>query len=233
MLAFAPIDGAAHAAHAAVTALADLVAPVAGTSATAVAIVLFTALVRLLISPLSWAQIRGRQRQAALAPRLRELRQRHGDDPARLSQEAAALYREAGTTPLAGCLPALLQLPFFLVMYRLFSTPSSLLDERLLGVPLGWHPTDGLGGVAGLIFAAIVAALGVLAWRASRRMRHAAAEATANGHAAVVGRMLPLLPYAVLLATAVLPLAGDLYLLATTAWTAAEQHILGRAPTTG
>ena len=40
---------------------------------------------------------------------------------------------------LAGCLPALVQVPFFMVMYRLVTTPNPLLDGTLLGVPLGTH----------------------------------------------------------------------------------------------
>jgi YidC/Oxa1 family membrane protein insertase len=239
MLAFAPIDGAAGAAYVIVTALADLIVPLAGSTATAAAIVLFTILVRLTISPLSWAQIRGQQRQAALAPQLRALHQRHGSDPARLRTEMAALYRQAGTAPFAGCLPALLQAPFFVVMYRLFTTSTvngagnNLLSERLLGVPLGQHLADGPGGGAGLLFGALLAALAALAWLMSRRMRRAAATSGAAsdpGPTAAISRVLPLLPYTVLLAAAVLPLAAGLYLLTTTAWTALEQGFLRRRP---
>jgi YidC/Oxa1 family membrane protein insertase len=239
MLSFAPIDGAAGAAYHAVTAIADLASPVAGSAATVVAIVLFTALVRLVIAPLSWAQAHGQRRQAALAPKLNALRQRHGDDPARLRTEVAALYRDAGTTPLAGCLPGLLQAPFFFVMYRLFTASTvggegnTLLDGRLFGVPLGQHVADGANGV----FLALFAALAALAWLTSRRMRRAAAEtpaasAPATGDApnpaAAISRILPLLPYTVLLGAAVMPLAGGLYLLTTTAWTAVEQAVLRR-----
>lgn len=46
--------------------------------------------------------------------------------------------------------------------------------------------------------------------------------------AAAIGRILPLLPYTVLLGAAVMPLAGGLYLLTTTAWTAVEQAVLRR-----
>ncbi|WP_344750482.1 YidC/Oxa1 family membrane protein insertase, partial [Micromonospora olivasterospora] len=97
---------------------------------------------------------------------------------ARLRTELFALYRSAGASPVAGCLPALLQAPFFLVMYRLFSTDeggTALLAERLAGVPLGWHLADGLTGAAGPLFGALLAALLALAWWSSRRARRAAA----------------------------------------------------------
>ncbi|MEV1285622.1 membrane protein insertase YidC [Micromonospora sp. NPDC049679] len=235
MLAFAPLDGAVGAAYTAVSALADAVGPIAGGGATAAAIVGFTIAVRLLISPLSWAQVRGERRRAALAPQLRELQQRYGRQPERLRAETVALFRAEGATTLSGCLPGLLQAPFFFVMYRLFTTAAgdaSLLTDRLFGVPLGHHVADGLGGSAGPVFAVLFALLAVLAWWSSRRMRRMAAvqpvaDSAAPG-AAALARLLPLLPYGTLLAAAVVPLAAALYLLTTTAWTALEHAVLRR-----
>ncbi|MGW0431233.1 YidC/Oxa1 family membrane protein insertase [Micromonospora sp. NPDC003197] len=191
MLAFAPLDAAVAAASAVVSVLADTVAPLAGTAATAAAIVLFTVVVRLLISPLTVAQVGGQQRQAALAPKIQEIQKRYADQPDRLRTELVSLYQEAGASPLAGCLPALLQAPFFFVMYRLFTTPGEadgLLSERLFGVPLGHHVGDGLAGAAGPLFGVLVLLLVGLAWLSSRRMRRAAAgsanaQATASGSA--------------------------------------------------
>ncbi|MEU8315431.1 membrane protein insertase YidC [Micromonospora sp. NPDC048169] len=238
MLAFAPLHSAASAAATVVTWLADVLAPLAGGAATAAAIVLFTVAVRLLISPLTVAQVRGERRRTALAPEVRELQRRYADDPARLQSELFALYRNAGASPVAGCLPALLQAPFFLVMYRLFATGDGapeLLGERLAGVPLGWHLGDGLAGPVPLVFGVLLAALLALAWWSSRRMRRAAAATgtvagtPAEGPgAAVLGRLLPLLPYGTVLVALVVPLAAVLYLVTTTAWTALEQVVLRR-----
>ncbi|RGC70547.1 Membrane protein insertase YidC [Micromonospora sp. MW-13] len=238
MLAFAPLHGPVGVAAAAVTWLADTLHPLAGGAATAAAIVLFTVAVRLLISPLTLAQVRGERRRAALAPQVRDLQRRYADDPARLQSELFGLYRSAGASPVAGCLPALLQAPFFLIMYRLFSTDeggTGLLDERLAGVPLGWHVSDGLGGAAGPLFGALLAALLALAWWSSRRARRAAAvTGTAAGTptgapgAATLARLIPLLPYLTVLAALVVPLAAVLYLVTTTAWTALEQAALRR-----
>ncbi|MGY4897626.1 YidC/Oxa1 family membrane protein insertase [Micromonospora aurantiaca (nom. illeg.)] len=238
MLAFAPLHSAAAAAATVVTWLADVLAPLTGGAATAAAIVLFTVAVRLLISPLTVAQVRGERRRTALAPEVRELQRRYADDPARLQSELFALYRNAGASPVAGCLPALLQAPFFLVMYRLFATGDGapeLLGERLAGVPLGWHLGDGLAGPVPLVFGVLLAALLALAWWSSRRMRRAAAATgtvagtPAEGPgAAVLGRVLPLLPYGTVLVALVVPLAAVLYLVTTTAWTALEQVVLRR-----
>ncbi|MER5703844.1 membrane protein insertase YidC [Micromonospora sp. NPDC002296] len=238
MLAFAPLHGAVGTAATAVTWLADTLHPLTGGAATAVAIVLFTVVVRLLVSPLTLAQVRGERRRAALAPQVRDLQRRYADDPARLRSELFGLYRSAGASPVAGCLPALLQAPFFLIMYRLFSTDeggTGLLDERLAGVPLGWHLSDGLTGAAGPLFGVLLAALVALAWWSSRRARRAAAAGvtvagtpTEGPGAATLGRLVPLLPYLTVLVALVVPLAAVLYLVTTTAWTAVEQAVLRR-----
>ncbi|MFY1704118.1 YidC/Oxa1 family membrane protein insertase [Micromonospora sp. WMMA1923] len=266
MLAFAPVDTAVGAASAAVHLLAATLEPLTGGAATAVAIVLFTVLVRLLVSPLTVAQVRGERRRAALAPRVRDLRQRYADDPARQQRELLGLYREAGASPVAGCLPALLQAPFFFLMFQLFTTADAgrgLLTEELAGVSLGHRVGDGLAGAAGPLFGVLLVVLTALAWWSSRRMRRATAggsavatgsavaggSAVATGSAGgglppagesvaevggavavVLGRLLPLLPYLTVAAALVLPLAGVLYLVTTTAWTALEQLVFRRSP---
>ncbi|KAB1911342.1 membrane protein insertase YidC [Micromonospora sp. AMSO31t] len=238
MLAFAPLHAAASAAGTVVTWLAGTLAPLAGGAATAAAIVLFTIGVRLLVSPLTLAQVRGERRRAALAPEVREIQRRYADDPGRLQSELFALYRRAGASPVAGCLPALLQAPFFLVMYRLFATGDGhprLLDEKLAGVPLGWHLGDGLTGPVVAVFGVLLAVLLLLAWWSSRRARRAAAATgtiagapTEGPGAAVLGRLVPLLPFTTVLVALVVPLAAVLYLVTTTAWTALEQAVLRR-----
>ncbi|MBM7082775.1 YidC/Oxa1 family membrane protein insertase [Micromonospora humidisoli] len=232
MLAFSPVHDAAAAAGSAVGWLAGLLTPLAGGAATAAAIVLFTIAVRLLISPLTVAQVRAERRRAALAPQLRQLRQRYAGDPATLQAELFALYRAAGASPVAGCLPALLQAPFFLVMYRLFGTGDGavgLLDARLAGVPLGWHLGDGLTPSVLLVFGVLLAALAGLATVLSRRAAASAAVPADQPGAALLARVLPLLPYGTVLLALVVPLAAVLYLVTTTGWTVAE-HVLLRRP---
>ncbi|MFC4147067.1 YidC/Oxa1 family membrane protein insertase [Micromonospora mangrovi] len=238
MLAFAPLHAAVSAAGSVVTWLADTLTPLSGGAATAAAIVLFTIGVRLLISPLTLAQVRGERRRAALAPQVRDLQRRHADDPATLQRELFALYRQAGASPVAGCLPALLQAPFFLVMYRLFATGDGhpgLLAGRLAGVPLGWHLGDGLTGPVLAVFGVLLAALLALAWYSSLRARRAArATGTLAGTptegpgAATLGWLVPLLPFTTVLVALVVPLAAVIYLVTTTAWTALEQVALRR-----
>ncbi|MGW7110722.1 YidC/Oxa1 family membrane protein insertase [Streptomyces xanthophaeus] len=92
-----------------------------------------------------------------------------------------------GATPAAGCLPMLLQLPVFFVMYQAFSSAkvggeaNELLGHQLFAAPLGSRWTDALGdggflGAPGLVFLGLFAAIAaVAAWSAVRGRRAAAA----------------------------------------------------------
>ncbi len=105
-----------------VSGLARIIAPLAGGLAPVLAIIACTAAVRLLLVPLSYYSLRGQASQARLLPRVRELQQRHAGHPDRLQRELSVLYKDEGTGMLAGFLPALLQLPFFSVLYRLLES---------------------------------------------------------------------------------------------------------------
>ncbi len=162
-----------------VFALAQFLSPTAGSLATAAAIVVFTAAVRLLLSPLSVLAHRGQANIARLQPAVAELRRKYARQPDRLQQELAALSRAEGGGMLAGCLPLLLQLPFFSVMYRLFLSktvaghPNALLRSDLLTTPLGSHWLTGAGpaSVHGLVFLGLFAVLAVIAFLGARAAR--------------------------------------------------------------
>ena len=218
--------------------LAILLGPLPAGLATAAAIVLFTAAVRLLLSPLSFAALRGQAGIAALQPRVAALRARYASQPDRLQRELAALYQAQGGTLLSGCLPLLIQLPFFSALYRLFRSqtvagqPNALLAKNLLGAPLGSHWLTGAGLLSahGLVFLGLFALLAVACFavarisRAVSRPAEAAPGATGTGPrlAGVLGRVLP---YLTVIVAAFVPLAAGLYLLTTTSWTAAERAI--------
>ncbi len=227
--------------------LADALAPLFGASATAAAIVVFTVCVRLALHPLARAAARGERARARLAPRVAQLNARYRRDPQRLQRALSELYAKEGASPVAGCLPTLVQLPFFFVMYRLFSAGGGggLHGHTLLGVPLGerWTQALGHGGVFGphgLVFLGLFAAVAAVAAWTFRRARQAAAGPAAAPDApaplapgaAGLARILPLLSFGTLLTAAVVPLAAGLYLVTTTTWTAVERAVLQRAPKT-
>ncbi|MFE1177331.1 membrane protein insertase YidC [Streptomyces sp. NPDC058773] len=221
---------------------AELIAPLFGTAAMAAAIVLFTLGVRGALHPLARAAARGEKARTALAPQLAALQRKHKGNPERLQKATADLYAETGSSPLAGCLPTLLQLPVFFVMYHLFSTGSGgLLDHTLLGAPLAGHWTEALadGGVLGpqgLVYLGLFALVAAVATWNYRRARATMAKTPqpAAGGAAVPGmasmaKVMPLLSFGTLITVAVVPLAAGLYMVTTTTWTACERALLHRA----
>ncbi|MBO2453941.1 YidC/Oxa1 family membrane protein insertase [Actinomadura barringtoniae] len=210
-----------------VTGLADVLHPFAGGLATVAAIVVFTAIVRLCLVPFAVSQARGERSRAKLLPQMQAIQKKHAKNPQRLQREMAALYEKEGT-PLAGCLPTLLQMPFFFVMYRLFMSATiaghqnALLAHTLLAAPLGqnWISTLGMGffSPASAVFLGLFALLALVAYVSSRRIK-------AEGP---IGNITKLLPFTTLVMAAFVPLAAAVYLLTTTTWTAIERGVLQR-----
>jgi YidC/Oxa1 family membrane protein insertase len=222
-----------------VIALSVFLNPLGSGLATAAAIVAFTVGVRLLLSPLSYHAFRGQARLSVLQPKITELRSRYQNQPDKLQQELTALYRAEGGGMLAGCLPLLLQLPFFSVMYRLFLSatvagqPNSLLTRDLLTTPLGSHWLTGPGPAStqGLLFVGLFALLAGAAFVAARLSRTAEAGPAAAGQPgqpAGLGLVSRILPYTTVVIAAFVPLAAGIYLLTTTVWTAGERALLRR-----
>jgi len=204
-----PVAGAYHL----VMALSGLITPV-------LTIVGVTIAVRLMLHPLARAAVRGEKSRAVLAPKIRELRKKYGKNRERLAQEIAKLQQSAGTSMFAGCLPLLIQIPFFIVMFRLFSTttvsghPNGLLSQTLFGTQLGAHAS------ATPVFLALFALLAVVAWFSARLARRSLTPDTPGAG------LIRFFPYFSILGATVIPLAAGLYLVTTTAWATAERAYL-------
>jgi YidC/Oxa1 family membrane protein insertase len=98
-----------------------------------IAIVLLTILVRLVMAPLTAKQMRSMERMRALAPKLEELKKKHGDDRAKQSEAMMALYRKEGVNPLGGCLPMVLQIPVFIGLFYALQSSISLRHSPFFG----------------------------------------------------------------------------------------------------
>lgn len=80
-------------------------------------IIILTILVRLVVWPLMNKQYRSSMRMAMLAEPIKKIKEKFKNDPQKVQKETWALYGEYGINPMAGCLPALIQLPIFLGLY--------------------------------------------------------------------------------------------------------------------
>jgi YidC/Oxa1 family membrane protein insertase len=82
------------------------------------AIILLTLLIRLVLHPLTQKKMNSMQKMQKLQPRLKVLQEKFKNDKDALNRETMALYKENKINPAAGCLPLLVQLPIFILLYR-------------------------------------------------------------------------------------------------------------------
>ena len=102
-----------------------------------VGIILLTIIVKILLWPLSKKSAASTAKMAALQPQQKALQEKYKDNPQKLNQEMAALYKEAGASPLGGCLPMLIQFPILIAMYGLLNKHFEL--RGAMFIP-GWIP---------------------------------------------------------------------------------------------
>lgn len=259
----AAVSGVLVAAHALLAAAG--LDPAGGAAWTA-AVVVLVVVVRVALLPLVVRGLRAAHRSAALAPQLRALQARYSRpagstagggrprltrdpaDLARLRAEQTALYREAGVSPLAPLLPALLQVPVMIALARVLDgaarghavgllTPVLALQAgaaTVLGAPLSGSLLGGgagalLGGVLVLVVAATTWATTYL--QLTRGTDSAALEGPAGQAQRATVWLLPLVMAAT---SAAVPLGLLVYWATSAVWSLGQQlAVLRWLPTPG
>ncbi len=106
------------------------------------AIVGLTVLIRAVLVPLTYRQLKSMQEMQRLSPQIAALKEKYKDDKQRQQQEIMAFYRENKINPLASCLPLLLQLPVFISLFYMLRTDLKL---DICGKQLRGHFSSALG----------------------------------------------------------------------------------------
>jgi YidC/Oxa1 family membrane protein insertase len=101
----------------------------------ALAIIIFTIVIRTILAPLFIRQIRSQKEMQRMQPLIREVQRKHKGNRQKISEETMALYKEHGVNPAAGCLPVILQLPILFALYQALI--------RASGIIQGFVPNDG------------------------------------------------------------------------------------------
>lgn len=121
------------------------------------AIVIVTALIKLAFYRLSATSYRSMAAMRKLQPKMQALRERHGDDKAKMSQATMELYRQEKVNPLAGCLPLIVQIPVMIALYWVLAESVELRLAPFifwitdLASPDPWHVLPVLMGITMLI----------------------------------------------------------------------------------
>ncbi|MCU1406616.1 MAG: preprotein translocase YidC [Glaciihabitans sp.] len=240
LYSFPPIAALLEGAYTVASSLAELLTPIVGTASVAVAIVIITTVVRAALLPAAVAQVRAEATRRKLAPMFAEVRRRYGKNPELMQRKTLELYKETGTSPLAGILPTLVQAPVISIIYALFilgnvaGHSNALLAAPLFEVPLGSSLVHFLGGTAvwpGVaVFAALLVIIAVVA-TFSRRLALSQAMPPADPGLPAAARLagiLSWLPFITVIFAALVPLAATLYLAVSTSWTLVERTVLRR-----
>lgn len=96
-----------------------------------IAIILFTVLIKLSMSPFTYKSFLSQAKMKVLRPELNELNEKF-KDPVKRQQETMKLYNKAGVNPMAGCVPALIQLPFMYASFQFFPSALELRQQGFL-----------------------------------------------------------------------------------------------------
>src|SRR3981081_324838 len=100
------------------------------------AIVGLTVLIRAVLVPITFRQLKSMQEMQRLPPQITALKEKYKDDKQRQQQEIMKFYQENKINPLASCLPLLLQLPVFISLFYMLRSD---LKKHICGSQLVQH----------------------------------------------------------------------------------------------
>ena len=98
-----------------------------------IAIVLITLAIRTLFFPLANFSFRSMAKMKAVTPEMTRLKELHKEDKVKLQQEMMALYRKEKINPASGCLPVLIQIPFFFAIYKMLFISLEMRHQPFFG----------------------------------------------------------------------------------------------------
>lgn len=100
----------------------------------AAAIVVLTLIIKSLLWPMQNKATRSMKRMSLLQPKMAEIKEKYGSDPARMNTETMKLYKDYGVNPLSGCLPMFIQIPIFFGFYNMLGKAVELRNSHFLWI---------------------------------------------------------------------------------------------------
>ncbi|MCF6133033.1 membrane protein insertase YidC [Flavobacterium wongokense] len=97
-----------------------------------IAIIVFTILIKLAMSPITFKSFLSQAKMKVLRPEIMEIGEKFKKDPMKKQQETMKLYNKAGVNPMAGCIPALIQIPFMYASFQFFPSAFELRQKGFL-----------------------------------------------------------------------------------------------------
>ncbi len=97
-----------------------------------IAIIVFTIIIKIAMSPITYKSFLSQAKMKVLRPEITELGEKFKKDPMKKQQETMKLYNKAGVNPMAGCIPALIQIPFMYASFQFFPSAFELRQKSFL-----------------------------------------------------------------------------------------------------
>ncbi|PZX94291.1 membrane protein insertase YidC [Flavobacterium aquariorum] len=97
-----------------------------------IAIIIFTIIIKIAMSPITYKSFLSQAKMKVLRPDITELGEKYKKDPMKKQQETMKLYSKAGVNPMAGCIPALIQIPFMYASFQFFPSAFELRQKGFL-----------------------------------------------------------------------------------------------------
>ncbi|NNT72507.1 membrane protein insertase YidC [Flavobacterium sp. IMCC34852] len=97
-----------------------------------IAIIVFTILIKIAMSPITFKSFLSQAKMKVLRPEIMEIGEKFKKDPMKKQQETMKLYNKAGVNPMAGCIPALIQIPFMYASFQFFPSAIELRQKGFL-----------------------------------------------------------------------------------------------------
>lgn len=97
-----------------------------------IAIIVLTIFVRLILSPVTYKSYLSQAKMKIIRPEIQEINEKYKDNAMKKQQETMALYSKAGVSPMAGCVPALMQIPLLYALIYFFPSVFDLRQKSFL-----------------------------------------------------------------------------------------------------
>ncbi len=202
----------------------------------AIAIVLLTLVIKIILSPLSVKMFKSQKDMAVIQPKIKALQEKHKGDKQAFAQAQVGLFKEHNVNPLSGCLPLLIQLPVIFVLYRVFING---LKSGSLEALYAFVHNPGVINTVGFGFLnltspnhilAIMAGIaqGLQAWLMARLTKQSGGVDADNPAAKMSQQMMYIFPVMIVFITWKLPAGLALYFVTTTVWSVFEQLYIKR-----
>jgi len=95
-------------------------------------ILIITLIIKMFLFPITWKNFMSSAKMKMLRPQIEKINEGHPEDKVARQQATMELYRKSGVNPMAGCLPALLQMPILYAMFRFFPANIDLRGKSFL-----------------------------------------------------------------------------------------------------